>query len=455
VLPYEPVASARTRPSAFFGRSLLTLALLIAACSSDKDPPQPSPDGGVQPGADSAVPPTPDASLDTGPAPNYDAPPLMEDVLPSVDDAGVAAKTFCSQGVDVPGTTVPGGFCLRRFAGVLTPRTLSFAPNGDLFVGSPKTGTPGSAPPGLGAVLVLHDDDKDGVAEMSKFLEGVDDVHGVALGDGFLYFTTQANVWRTPYTVGQRRETGPREHMGLPAAFGTGGRWTHGLARSPAGVLYASRGQYQMCGGNSGGEISRVSMGTSLKVATGFRNPMYLRCHYKDEVCAAMELGEDAPPSTGTREKLINIRADTHYGYPYCHAPNISHQMCANEPMRSCAQVTSEERSFVINETPFGFDWEQDKWPEPYRGALFVALHGSFYTSPAWQGARIVVARTDPQTRMPIESWQHFVGGFGPQGSLLDRPADVAFAPDGRMFFADDQGGGVYWVAPTSLTRPN
>jgi glucose/arabinose dehydrogenase len=39
-------------------------------------------------------------------------------------------------------------------------------------------------------------------------------------------------------------------------------------------------------------------------------------------------------------------------------------------------------------------------------------------------------------------------------GSVLDRPSDVAFAPDGRMFFADDQGHGIYWIAPRSLARP-
>ena len=131
--------------------------------------------------------------------------------------------------------------------------------------------------------------------------------------------------------------------------------------------------------------------------------------------------------------------------------------------------------SFVLSDTPFGFDWERDLWPEPYKGAIFVALHGSFYTQPPWSGARIVFARVDPTTHMPLEGWRDFVGGFGcgmgerccegpgakstPScqipGSVLDRPSDVTFAPDGRMFFADDQGGGVYWIAPRSLARPN
>jgi glucose/arabinose dehydrogenase len=30
----------------------------------------------------------------------------------------------------------------------------------------------------------------------------------------------------------------------------------------------------------------------------------------------------------------------------------------------------------------------------------------------------------------------------------LQRPTDVLFAPDGRMFVTDDYGGGVYMIAP-------
>jgi glucose/arabinose dehydrogenase len=86
---------------------------------------------------------------------------------------------------------------------------------------------------------------------------------------------------------------------------------------------------------------------------------------------------------------------------------------------------------------------------------VFVALHGSFYTNPAWAGARIVFASVDPMTHMPTEGWRDFVGGFGPGGSDLERPSDVTFAPDGRLFFADDQGGGVYWIAPSTLPRGN
>ncbi|HMC20849.1 MAG TPA: hypothetical protein VKL19_03285, partial [Thermoanaerobaculia bacterium] len=43
-------------------------------------------------------------------------------------------STFCEFGEDFPGIFVPPGFCVRKFADVLTPRALLFASNGDLFV---------------------------------------------------------------------------------------------------------------------------------------------------------------------------------------------------------------------------------------------------------------------------------------------------------------------------------
>lgn len=190
-------------------------------------------------------------------------------------------------------------------------------------------------------------------------------------------------------------------------------------------------------------------MSAATPIAAGFRNPMYLRCHAKDEVCAATELGEDLMP--GAREKLVLLRAQTDYGYPCCYSAGAS---VAGTVDGACDSVALEDSSFPLSDTPFGLDWERDLWPAPFRGSLFVALHGSFYSSPPWQGARIVFANVDPLTRAPTEGWRDFLLGFGPQGTPLERPADVLFAPDGRMFFADDQGGAIYWMAPLDLEAP-
>lgn len=185
--------------------------------------------------------------------------------------------SYCILGENIAGALVPAGLCLRHFAKVAEARTLAFASNGDLLASAPSNPTAGGAMGGPGAILVLSDDDRDGTAEISTFAAGLPDVHGLAIGGGYIYFTTTADVWRIPFVAGQRRESAPRESLGLPNRFGGGGRWTHGLARSVGGKLFASRGEYSTCGTSPGGEITEVSMGDSQLVAKGFRNPMYMR----------------------------------------------------------------------------------------------------------------------------------------------------------------------------------
>jgi glucose/arabinose dehydrogenase len=362
------------------------------------------------------------------------------------DDSNPQAATWCERGTTVAGATAANGFCLKEYAKVKEARAVVMAPNGDLFVAAPQAATPGGASGGPGAIILLSDDNHDGVAEAHTFLAQVNDVHGLALGGGFLYFTTQNTVFRTPYADGQRMATAKPENLNLPAMYGTGGRWTHGLARSQAGELITSRGAYAMCGSSMGGDISTIGAGGALTtMATGFRNPMYLRCHRTDDVCAAMELGEDL--AIGAHEKMIMLRPKTFYGFPCCYTK-------ASPANGNCSDVDLEEATFPLSDTPFGFDWEPGNWDGAYKNSVFVALHGSAYSSPAWQGAAIVYAPTDPTTHMPTQSWQPFQTGFGYGGSVLERPTDITFGSDGRMFIADDQSGRIFWMAPTTLAAP-
>jgi glucose/arabinose dehydrogenase len=376
--------------------------------------------------------------------------------------ASADAPAWCGRGLDVPGAQAASGFCLKSYAQISEARALVFAPNGDLFVSSPSESAPGGASGGTGTIFLLSDDNHDGVAETHVFLSALDakgtkptEVHGLALGGGYLYFTTKATVWRTPYADGQRMATGTPEDLGLPLTYGTGGRWTHGLARSAGGTLYTSRGGYASCGDAApAGDVGTVGAGGALTlVAKGFRNPMYLRCHRTDEVCAAMELGEDL--QSGATEKMLRLRPSTDYGFPCCNSTGLPgpDATAANTP-NMCNDITKEDASFPLSDTPFGFDWEPGKWGAPFTNAVFVALHGSAYSTPPWKGANVVYAPTDPKTRMPTQDWTPFQGGWTVGGTVLDRPADIAFSADGRMFIADDMSGNVFWMAPTTLAAP-
>lgn len=427
------------------------LSCLAVACTGPNPPADvPSTDAAVDSASDIVSVDAVDGSMNDVPV--MDAPDATPPDAPPEDV--ILGPAFCSLGTDVPGLRVPAGFCVRKYADVPHPRTMVIASNGDLLIGSPGLTYVTTTGPGTSGVVVLSDDDRDGTAERHDFLTGVNDIHGVAIGGGFLYYTTMTSIFRTPYRDGQRAETpGMREDLRMPGEF-AGQRATHPLARSLGGNMFSSRSMSPSCG-NPIGEIYRVSMGTATMIARGFRNPMYIRCHFAHELCAATELGDDG--SAMAMEKLLILSTSGDYGYPGCDGRGTLAR-CGG----SCASITVEDIRFPINDTPFGFDWERGQWPEPYRHGLFVALHGSYFTSPGYRNAGLVYVSTDPATGRPRAgaTVTRFLEGLGvmrgesqPNTIAIHRPADVAFAPDGRLFFTADQGNAVYWVAPVELRR--
>ena len=88
-------------------------------------------------------------------------------------------------------------------------------------------------------------------------------------------------------------------------------------------------------------------------------------------------------------------------------------------------------------------------------------MHGVFAT---WEGARVVSIGMDPVTgeilmgsELPADDpgsflefaagWDDGPSGEGPQG----RPANITFAPDGRLFLGNDNTGDIIWIAPLGL----
>ncbi|MDP3275617.1 MAG: hypothetical protein Q8Q09_10510 [Deltaproteobacteria bacterium] len=372
--------------------------------------------------------------------------------------------TWCSLGTDVPGLRAPTGFCVRRYASVGLPRVMALAPNGDLFIASPSGTTAAGDSGGRGAIVVLHDDNRDGVAEQSTFaMGGLETVHGLAFQQGFLYFATQDSVQRTPYVVGQRSEqAGRREFLAggsmgdpLGAQLQRGGRWTHGLAASVNNRVLVTRGEYSSCSvGPDGraapgiGEIYEVAPRALNRVMSGFRNPMYARCHFCKDLCMAAELGEDQ--TTGAVESLVVIDRERWMGYPCCYQRGVGPQASTG----LCECVDEPAAKINLGDTPFGFDWERGAWPAPFANGLFVALHGSFYLA-NYQGAGVVFLQTHPSTGVPLAGTptRFLEGTTGQATPSLQRPSDVVFARDGRMFVSDDRGGAVYWVAPTTFRQ--
>jgi glucose/arabinose dehydrogenase len=377
-------------------------------------------------------------------------------VLP--DRPPVPGDTFCAHTPEnMPaGITVPPEFCIRRFARIGHPRVLAFSPTGDLFVASPSAIGPGGTGPGEGAIVVFADDNRDGLGDAPRqFLQNVATVHGLLFDPDALLYTVANGVFRVPFTSGDRVARTPVGQHQQIAQLNDSIRWTHTVARGTDGALYVTMGQQETAqcplANRRAGSVLRIGAGMPAegsRVIDGLRNPMYMRCK-EWGACYAAELSGDSWTSFGGVEKLVQLRQGDDYGYPCCIDRNV---VWPGTPRGyDCGTVAVSVQTYPLHDTPFGFDWAPSSWPAPYGSAFFVGLHG---VVGSWLNTGVQWAPTDPVTHRPTRATTFFVSGWGRSGPIRGRVADLTFAPDGRMFFSDDQDGAIYWVAPRTLRIP-
>lgn len=557
---------------------LVACGALSVACADDPKPPTQTSDVPAsdatdgsptdQPVIDVSLDVSPDVTLDVSPDVAPDVTPDRADVPPIDVPPGT---TWCDlpmgSDAEVRGVTMPEGFCIRRFGRLAHPRVMKFSPSGDLFIASPGLTGPGGTGPGIDAIAVLPDDNRDGVADSvtpyarlpqllwqgvgggwcasgtcsgttcadltmgtnlpvgspcnraegcaSRFCSSngvcqatasatgaatgatcnagsrcatgfcsagacqaeagrtgrpngsmcaqrveqtTQSVHGLLFDSGYLYWTFQNSVNRVAFARGDRAIS-PTATVELVADITGSERWTHTLAAGPDGSLYVSMGIYGsfQCPYPSPerGAILRIRRTPTdttpplngTIVAQGFRNPMYIRCHAWG--CYAAELTDDGWTSPG-REKIVKFESGQDYGYPCCYDRGLPSP--ANGGRVACTNVVASMIGFPVGYTPFGHDFAPSTWPAPYANGLFVGLHGQVGS---WTSTGINWAASDATTHAFMgESAATFMTGWGRGTPNEGRVADIAFAPDGRLFFTDDQQGQVFWIAPRTLQIP-
>jgi glucose/arabinose dehydrogenase len=449
-----------------------------------------------------------------------DATAIPHVIIPYTDAAMPPRGTFCSlpgsliatrDGLTiVPGAdastpditwlTVPVGFCAHYFAKVYHTRQLRFAPGGDLFVASPSTPTPGgTAHGGLGQVLVLTDDDHNGVADApitffpnpAAGQPSITSTQGLMFHGGYFYYedversptaTQTFYIRRIPFHAGDRQPSGVVETVATISPLTTPSipqaeeHWPKMIDFAQDGTMYVTNGsgQGQDCVSPSsskyqpffGGILKVLADGSIQEVAKGFRNPIALRCESNHNVCLAVELALDGSGGSGGREKIVPVRQGDDWGFPCCATHNTPYGDVMYSDTRGtpdCTGVTPDSVSLAIGDTPFGIDFETGLWPSPWTGRAFVALHG---VVGSWTGARILAVALDNETGnlLPASDVFHDAGAAS---SMLDfatgwddyhqdhgRPTAIAFAPDGRLFLGDDWEGAILWMAPVDLMAP-
>ena len=371
---------------------------------------------------------------------------------------------------DLSWMKLPDGYCSHFYAQVNETRQLRFSPSGDLFVASPSAPAAGGASGGLGAIVVLPDDNHDGFADATDtYLGSLTTTQGLLFHGGYLYYQDGALVRRLPYKDGDRKATATGEQVIDVTVYTSTTHWSKVLDADDQGDIFVTNGgdNDEVCEGQGApdGELgtSRPFHGGILQidgtpngklVARGMRNPIAMRCAKGTGTCFGLELALDFAASEGSREKLFPIHQGEDLGFPCCATANQPYSVYS-DPTPDCSQVESEQASFIIDHTPFGLDFEEGSWPGSWKYRAFVVLHGVFGS---WVGARVVGIATDPRTGWPVSSSEADAGAnmtdfaTGWDDGQLDhgRPAAITFAPDGRMFVGNDINGYIVWIAPVT-----
>ena len=365
---------------------------------------------------------------------------------------------------------VPSGFCVHYFGNVGNTRQMRFAPGGELFVASPTTTTTGGGANGHAAIVLLPDDNADGYADgVQTFIDKIASTQGILFVKDYFYYQDDTKILRIPYQAGERLPEATIDTMMDVSVYTDALHWPKSMDQADDGTIYVGNGgdQSETCVEPHpfhGGIMKIDGTPGGAEVAQGMRNPIAVRCEKGKNLCFAAELAKDYSANQAGREKLLPIHQGDDWGFPCC-ATKDTPYADVTTPGVNCSQVMPEDASFLIGDTPFSFDFEGGSWPAPYKGSVYVPLHG---TAGGWLGARVVMIQVDPQTGMPLSStsvpdggtksismgaMSDFITGWDTGKNDHGRPAAATFSDDGRLFIGNDNNGDIFWVAPLDLPR--
>jgi glucose/arabinose dehydrogenase len=338
---------------------------------------------------------------------------------------------------------LPQGFHISLFAdSVDGARSMTIGTNGTVFVGSK----------GTGKVYALADKDGDGQAETRYTLaEGLSQPNGVAFRDGALFVAEAHRIIR--FDDIENRLASPPAPAVVSTAFPDqdSHSWKY-MAFGPDGKLYVPVGA--PCNNCNDAEkdprfasITRMNPdGSGFEVfASGIRNTVGFDWHPQTHELwftdnGRDELGDDVPGDELNRAPAAGL----HFGYPYCHAGTIPDPDYGTRP---CSEFQKPVQVLAPHTAALGMKfYTGSSFPQAYRGAIFIAEHGSWNRSTPI-GYRVMMVRLNGNNAV---SYEPFITGWLKNGEAWGRPVDVLQLKDGSILISDDFADCVYRVTYSS-----
>jgi glucose/arabinose dehydrogenase len=348
----------------------------------------------------------------------------------------------------------PPGFKVEQYVteGLVEPRELRTAPNGDIFLADSKANK----------IIIFRGLTSDGKPEQTSVFanSGLHMPFGIAfypLGENpkWVYVGNTNSVVRFPYNSGDLKAGGAAETIveTLPAG---GGHWTRDLAFSPDGTkLFVAVGSASNIDNpdTHPTEFHRANIleftpdGKFLEVyASGIRNPVGIAVNPITEQlwCSVNErdaLGDNLVP-----DYITSVKEGGFYGWPFYYMGNHPDpRLKGAHPELADKVIVPDVLLQPHNASLEMMFYEGDQFPKAYKGDIFASEHGSWNRS-IRTGYEVI--RVPLQDGHATGVYEEFLTGFvTPQGDAWGRPVGIATAPDGSLLVSDDVSRTIWRVS--------
>ena len=355
------------------------------------------------------------------------------------------------------------------------PRFLYVLPNGDVLVAE-SNGPPrpeddpkgirgyffkryfkkaGAAVPSPDRIVLLRDENGDGVAEQrSVLLDSLYSPFGIALVGNVLYVANANALVAFPYHDGDTRiTTAPRTITSLPGRP-YNHHWTKSLvAKADGSKLYVGVGSNSNVAEHGmDAEAERAAIweidprtGAHRVFASGLRNPAGLAWEPTTGALWASvnerdELGSDLVP-----DYMTSVRDGAFYGWPYSYyGQHVDDRVKPQRP-DLVARAIPPDYALGPHTASLGLAWSANSaLPPPFRDGMFVGQHGSWNRKPVSGYKVIFIPFTNGRPGgHPVDVLTGFTHGDDAYG----RPVGVAIDHRGALLVADDVGNVVWRVS--------
>lgn len=339
---------------------------------------------------------------------------------------------------------VPADFTISVFASDLAgARLMAVSPDGVLYVARQTKGE----------VVALPDRDKDGRADKAEVvLSGLTRPHSLAFHGGYLYVATNPAVLRVRYSGG-KVEGQPEKIIDLPVS--TAPHWTRTIGFGRDGKLYVAIGSScNVCAEEPDARRTTIMQYNAdgsggRPFAKGLRNAIGFDWDPQTGKLWADDMGQDKLGDEMPPDEINLIEEGKHYGWPYFigrNVPNPAPELKDAKPTVTADQAVPPALELQPHSSPIDLRFYAGRqFPAAYRGAMFVALHGSGNRSEkiGYKVVRVVMKDGRPT------GVEDFASGWLKDGQVLGRPAGLVVGADDALYISDDNKGFIYRVAYT------